>query len=387
LSLLFNSGVFLHLKIGISYKKVKLVIEYIKNQHLIGGANNMSEKMTQSEIDDLFNAMQDGKDLEVEELLKKKDDTYTDYDFDRPDKFSLENLKSLQTIANTFARNFSQFMSASIKMPITFRVNQTIEQIPYSSEYVEKSPKNFYVFCVTDLGNRHLGLGKVILEFDLNMIIPIHKKMMGAKKVQIEEKRRLLTEIEKIALQQWISDLLFPQLHDAFRSVVDLKFKITNIETDAQYAKVTTSTDMIALITFEVQIGEKRTTMKLVIPYMSVEPIIDNLTTENIYEFKVEDAAESKEEIIKTHLSLVKEKIDVELGRSNVTLRELLEFSEGDVMILDKHIQDDLIGYVKEIPKIACKMGRKDNKIAVKVTGFAEKVNVVTQEEVGEINE
>jgi flagellar motor switch protein FliM len=127
--------------------------------------------------------------------------------------------------------------------------------------------------------------------------------------------------------------------------------------------------------------------MKLVIPYMSVEPIIDNLTTENIYEFKVEDAAESKEEIIKTHLSLVKEKIDVELGRSNVTLRELLEFSEGDVMILDKHIQDDLIGYVKEIPKIACKMGRKDNKIAVKVTGFAEKVNVVTQEEVGEINE
>lgn len=331
------------------------------------------KKMSQQQIDDLISQLSSGEEDLTNDMDQEVGEVYTDYDFDRPDKFNMENLKSLQSIATSFARNFSQLMSASLKMPINFRMTNGIEQVPYATEFLEKLPKNYYVFCVVDLGNRSLGLGKIIVQFDLNMVLPIHRKMMGAKQVKIDQKIRNLTEIEKITLEQWVKDLMFPNLQESFRNVVDLKLKMQTIETDAQYIKVTTATDMIAIINFEVSIGEDKTMMQICIPYMSIEPIMQQLTTENIYEFKLETIEKKQDEIIQKHIMRMEEEIEIELGTSLVTVEELLALGEGDVLLLDKKIDENLIGYVSNKPKLSCTMGRKENKVAVKITGFIEK--------------
>lgn len=333
------------------------------------------KKLTQEEIDDLINMVESGGTAAMDDYIGVSEDrNYNEYDFDRPDKFNPENLKNLRTIATTFAKNFSQELEASIKLPTSFRVNAEIEQVPYAAEYVEKLPKNYYVFCVTELGAKNLG--KIILEFDLNLIVPIHKKMMGARHVQIEDKRRMLTEIEQISLQQCLEKWAFPHLKDAFKNVVDLDLKLKKIEMDAQYAKITTATDMLALISFDVILGEQKTTMRLCIPYMSIEPIMGKLTTENIYDFKISEYSEQQYRYLEQHLEQTPQRVDIELGKSQISLKELIDFSVGDVMLLDKKTEQDLIGYISGMAKFSCKMGRKDNKVAVKITRFAEKAGV-----------
>lgn len=335
------------------------------------------KKLTQEEINRLIAAANEGGEEAIDLLLKQTSRTvdYQDYDFNRPDKFNLENIRSLDSIANVFARSFSQIMSARLRMPVKFEISAEIEQVPYASEYIEKMPKDTYVFCVADFGNTEEDLGKMIIEFDLNMVIPIHKRLMGGKDIKVTEHRRILTEIEQITLEEWVSDMLFVQLQEAFRNVVELNLSISAIETDPQYVKITTQTDMVALITFDVYLGKdrKKSTMRLCIPYLSIEPIIDRLTTENVHEFKLEKSNENQDEILRMHLERVKKKIDVELGKTKITVKELLQLSKNDVLMVNKNVDEDLIAYVADLPKFSCRMGKKDNKVAVKITGFAQK--------------
>lgn len=336
-----------------------------------------SRKLTQDEINDMFAAAQQGGEGAIDQLMMQNNRyvEYQDYDFNRPDKFNLDNIRSLDSIANVFGRSFSQIMSARLRAPVKFELSAEIEQVPYATEYIEKMPKDTYVFCVTDLGNDREGLGKIIVEFDLNMIIPIHKRLMGSKEIDVSESRRLLTEIEQITIEEWVNDMLFIQLEEAFRNVVDLDLSIAAIETDPQYVKITTQTDMVALITFDVYLGKenRKTTMRLCIPYLSIEPIIEKLTTENVHEFKLDKSNDSQKAVLRRHLEQVRKKVDIELGKTKITVKELLELSTDDVLMLNKQVNEELIGYVSDLPKFSCRMGKKDNKVAVKITGFAQK--------------
>lgn len=339
------------------------------------------KKMSQNQIDELFeNDEQDLDQLLLENGDEEED--YQTYDFNRPDKFNMENIRSLQSIANVFSRGFSQIMSASLRIPINFKLNKdnVIEQVPYASEYVEKMVKDYYAFCIIDLGDEKLG--KIIVEVDLALALPIHKNLLGAgKDISLHGDRKPLSEIEKDVMEEWVRDKMFPELEDAFQNVAQFHLDLTNIETDPQspYVKITRGSDMIALIAFDVEIGThedkevKEAGIRICIPYLSIEAIIDKLTTENANEYKLDLAGGDQEEVIKKHLFMVRKKVDIELGKNKISLKELLELAEGDVLPLDRKIDDELIGYVAQKPKFSCVPGRKGNKLAVKIKTWARK--------------
>lgn len=336
------------------------------------------DRLNQKQIDDLFERGMEG----IEDLLSSNLDGYQNYDFNRPDKFNLENIRSLQSIANVFSRGFSQIMSASLRVPINFKLNKDnmVEQVPYATEYIEKMVKDYYAFCIIDLGDRNLGM--IIVEIDLALAIPIHRNLLGAgKNFAIDEERKPLTEIEKIAMEEWVQDKMFPQLEEAFQNVAQFNLRLANIETDPQYVKITRPSDMIVLIGFDVEIGSqedkkkqvKEAGIRICIPYLSIEPIMDKLTTENANEYRLDKVEDDQKPIIEKHLHLVKKKIDVELGKNKISLKELLALSEGDILPLERKIDEELIGYISDKPKFSCVPGRKGNKIAVKIKNFAKK--------------
>lgn len=338
-----------------------------------------NNEMSQNEIDALFASGETGLE-EMEGQISKDKTTYQEYDFNRPDKFNLENIRSLQSIANVFSRGFSQIMSATLRVPITFKLNKdnVIEQVPYASEYIEKMVKDYYAFCIIDLGDRNLGM--IIIEIDLSLAIPIHRNLLGkGKEISFNDERKPLTDIEKDVMEEWVQDKMFPQLEEAFRNVAPFNLQLQNIETDPQYVKITRASDMIVMIGFDVEVGTledrqvKESGIRICIPYLSIESIIDKLTTENANEYKLDMNEGKKDEIIKKHLELVKKKISIELGKNKISVKELLALSEGDVLPLEKRKDEKLIGFISDKPKFSCSPGRDGNKIAVKIKKFAVK--------------
>lgn len=336
-------------------------------------------EMSQQEINALFESGESGLE-KLEGQMNREEASYQAYDFNRPDKFNLENIRSLQSIANVFSRGFSQIMSATLRVPITFKLNKdnVIEQVPYASEYIEKMVKDYYAFCIIDLGDRNLGM--IIIEIDLSLAIPIHRNLLGrGKEISFNDERKPLTDIEKDVMEEWVQDKMFPQLEEAFRNVAPFNLHLANIETDPQYVKITRASDMIVMIGFDVEVGSpeerqvKESGIRICIPYLSIESIIDKLTTENANEYKLDMNEGKKDDVIKKHLELIKKKVSVELGKNKITVKELLALTEGDVLPLEKSKDEELIGYISDKPKFSCYPGKRGNKIAVKINKFAAK--------------
>ena len=63
----------------------------------------MSEVMSQSEIDNLLNALKNGE-LDVDQMKDKDEKQVKKYDFARPTKFSKEHLITLEIIVEHYGR-------------------------------------------------------------------------------------------------------------------------------------------------------------------------------------------------------------------------------------------------------------------------------------------
>ena len=63
----------------------------------------MGDVLSQSEIDNLLNALSSGE-LDVDEIKENNEQTVKDYDFARPSKFSKEHLRTLEIIFEHYGR-------------------------------------------------------------------------------------------------------------------------------------------------------------------------------------------------------------------------------------------------------------------------------------------
>lgn len=339
-----------------------------------------NRNLSQNEIDALFEAKDEGKEALSELLTQTVDEvgSFKEYDFVQPDKFNLDNTNSLKQIAKLLGRNLSQTLTAKLRLSSSLSIElnkeNPIEQLPYTAEYTEKMPKDRFVFVVIDLTLK--GLGKIILQMDLAMAMALHRKSMGAPTVELNEERKPLTFLEKKGLEKWLTEYVIPNLEESFESVVKTEMKVHNIDMDPQQIKITTSNDMVALVMYDVWFENNpsvQTTMFLCIPYLSIEPIIEKLTTENVHEFKMKDEDKQRQVMLRKNVELIQKNIDIELGKTRLHLKELLSLELGDVLRLDKEVGEEMVGYIGGKAKFVCLPGRIGNKIAVKVTGFAKK--------------
>ncbi|GAB6457709.1 flagellar motor switch protein FliM [Bacillus luti] len=344
---------------------------------------NGEQVLNQSEINALLEKLRSGGNSEADVESKGSAEQYQEYDFNRPDKFNLENIRSLESIAKAFARGFSQELSAKCRYPITIKLSKRdngniIEQVPYATEYIRGVGKDRWAFCVVDLGLPDLG--RVILQMDMAFTRPIHQNLLGSgERMEWEEEVEPLSEMDALVMQDWVESTVFPSLRNSFQNVEQFHLVLQSIETDPQYVKITRDSDVIALIPFDIEFGSEDDKLvraggiQLCIPYLSIEAISEKLTTENAIEYQLSGDISGQEEMMRRHLEMVNTKVDVEIGRGVITVRELLNLKNEDVITLNRKVRDRMIGYVGGVPKFSCKPGRSDERYAVKVTGFSEK--------------
>ena len=70
----------------------------------------MGDVLSQSEIDNLLNALSSGE-LDVDEIKENSEQQVKDYDFARPSKFSKEHLRSFLNITAVFLPPIFRFIS------------------------------------------------------------------------------------------------------------------------------------------------------------------------------------------------------------------------------------------------------------------------------------
>ncbi|MBO8129185.1 MAG: flagellar motor switch protein FliM [Peptococcaceae bacterium] len=326
--------------------------------------------LSQDEIDNLLSTVSTGA-LSIEDIREQQpaEKEYKSYDFRRPNKFSKDHLRRLHTIHDNFARIISGFASAYLNANIQIHVD-TIDQLTFE-EFTRSvpTPTVLTVFSVKPLK------GLAVLETNAYFMFPVIDLLLGGKGTMPEELREL-TDIELAVIKKMNTKML-DHLRLVWRDVYEINPQVTSLETNPRLQQVISPNEIVALITFTVNIEDTYQGMlNLCFPYNVLEPVLSNLTSTRTYGMEIgEEDAQVVKQRLQHWVEMAEVDLSVVLGETEITVGEFLQLQVGDIIPLERRYNQDLDLLVEEELKYKVQAGILGRFLAVQVTGLVEAVD------------
>jgi flagellar motor switch protein FliM len=327
----------------------------------------MTEVLSQDEIDQLLTAINAGE-TEIESIKPTADTRKIKiYDFKRPDKFSKEQIRTVQNMHETFARLTTTTLSASMRALVNVHV-ASVDQLTYE-EFIRSipTPTTLAVVSMDPLK------GQAILEIDPSVTFTIIDRLFGGSGEGAKLNREL-TDIEHSVMEGIIVRIL-GNMREAWTTVIDLRPRLSQIETNPQFAQIVPPSEMVVLVTLETKVGEVEGMMNFCIPYMTIEAIVSKLSAQFWYSSVRKDATTENLKIIQDKLATVEIPVIAEVGRISIPVRDVLALRQGDVIRLHSvHVGDPMALDVGNKRKFLCRPGVIGKKMAVQIIKKLEEV-------------
>lgn len=319
----------------------------------------MGEVLSQNEIDSLLQALSTGE-LDVEEIKEKDEKHVKNYDFTRPAKFSKEHLRTLEIIFEHYGRLLSTNLPAYLRKTVQVEVMNS-EAVTYS-EFTNalSNPVLLGLVNVAPLS------GSIIIEIAENLGYAIVDRMLGGLGTALD-KTRDFSEIELLILER-VYNVCVNLLREPWASVCEINPRLERIETNSQYAQIISPTEMIALVTLHIKIGDVEGLMNVCLPYLTLESIMDKLNTKFWYSNLQEKDEQQYTEQIESLISRARIPIKAVLGTSTISVDDFINLQLGDIIRLDTSVNQDLEVFVGNIKKFTALPGAIGDDYAVRVT-------------------
>lgn len=319
----------------------------------------MGEVLSQSEIDNLLSQLTSGE-LDVDQMQESNERQVKDYDFKRPAKFSKEHLRTLEIIFEHYGRLIST------NLPLYLR--KTIQTTVASSETVTFSEfsnalSNPVILGIVDFKPLN---GNILIELSPNLGFAMIDRMLGGQGNPLE-KNRDFSEIEMTIIERMMI-ICMQLMKEPWRNVIDINPIMERIETNAQFAQVIAPSDMIAIVTMNIRIGDTEGFMNICLPYFTLEEVMDKLNTKYWFSTMQKDDSIDYVEHIESLIKRVDVPIKAVLGKSTVSVNEFLGLQRGDVIRLNSAVDSEMDIYVGNIKKFTALPGSSKDKYAVRIT-------------------
>lgn len=319
----------------------------------------MVDVLSQNEIDALLAALSSGE-MDAEEL--KKEETQKKiraYDFKRAVRFSKDHIRSLTRIHENFARYLTTYFSAQLRTFVQINVVQ-VEQLPYD-EFIRSIPK----MTILNIFEAEPLEGRMVLEVHPNVAFAMLDRLLGGIGAA-PSKIGSLTEIETIIMER-IFSRAFESLQEAWKTVLDINPRMEGLETNPQFMQIVSPNETIALISLSTKIGDTSGMINLCIPHVVIEPIMSKLSVHHWFVSQKKSRAPEEVDALRHRVNKAKLPIIAELGESQLTIKEFLGLSVGDVISLNKPVHDGLSIRIGDKLKYIGSPGTLRDRVAVQI--------------------
>ena len=321
----------------------------------------MSDVLSQSEIDNLLQALSSGE-LDAEEIKNSSEKQVKNYDFARPSKFSKEHLRTLEIIFEHYGRLLST------NLPVFLRKNIQVEVM--NSEAVT------YMEFSNSLSNPVLlGIvnfdpleGNIIVEMASNLGYAIVDRMLGGEGEPLD-KVRDFSEIELLIIERVMNSCV-DLLREPWENVVDTHPRLERIETNSQFAQIISPSEMIAIVTINIKIGDVEGLMNVCLPFITLEPVMEKLNTKFWYSSMKEKNNMEFKETVEELIAKAEIPVKAVLGNSVISVADFSQLQVGDIVRLDTKVNQELEVFVGDIKKFTALPGASGKDYAVRVTSI-----------------
>ena len=326
----------------------------------------MPDVLSQEAIDALLNNISSGADIseiasKAEEYAKLKV-----YDFKRPDKFSKDQLRAIQMIHESFARQMTTVLSTLIRSLVNAEI-ASVEQLAYE-EFVN------YMVQPTVIGmiEMHPFEGSMLIEINPALVFTIIDRMLGGRGT-FSGNIRELTDIEKTVIERVIMRIL-ELLEDSWSTVVDVRFRFESMESNPFFVQICSPSDMVLVVIMKLKVADVEGMVSLCFPYFLIEPIMDRLSSQQWYASTSHKADDEMKIWLNNSVRQIRMPMAMELGHTVLSLSDVYALQAGDVIRLDELKDSDIDVRVGNQIRFKAKPGTMRGHMAVELT------KVLTQE-------
>ena len=321
----------------------------------------MGEVLSQDEIDNLLAALSTGE-IDADQIKDSAEKQVKDYDFKRPAKFSKEHLRTLEIIFEHYGRLLSTNLPVYLRKNVQVSVNSS-ETVTFSE--FSNALSNPVILSII---NFQPLTGNIIMELSPNLGFSMIDRMLGGKGLPLE-KSRDFSEIELTLLER-IMVISMQILREPWKNVLDINPTLDRIETNPQFAQIIAPSEMIAIVTLNIKVGDVEGLMNICLPYFTLENIMDKLNTKFWFSTIQDSSDEDYEAYIEAMIKRVQVPIRAVLGKSSISVGDFTSLQTGDVIRLDNRVDNELAVYVGNLKKFMAVPGSSKDKYAVRVTSI-----------------
>lgn len=336
----------------------------------------MNQVLSQSEVDALLAAVSEGDaggggEGGGDGASKSSGDGSGDqvvvsYDLTSQDRIIRGRLPQLDVIYEKFMRSFRISLSSALRK-ISSLNHASTDYLKFG-EFINTLPMPT---CMSVLRFSALrGSALFVIESKLAYAL-VDSFFGGADRPYTKIEGKDFTPIE-LSIVRKVVELALTDLENAWASVEKIDCSFVRTEVNPQFVGIVPPTDVVIASTFDVELENANGTITLVIPYATIEPIKQKLSTGFQVESDQADKYLWRENFVQ---QLMETDIDirVQLGETEINLRDLTNLNVGDVIPLRQDANSELEIEVEGVPKFKGYYGVSHGTVAMQITGQVKK--------------
>ena len=327
----------------------------------------MSDVLSQNQIDELLKNLNNADSQTLEDMSDSlSEKKVKDYDFKAPKKFTKEQLKTIGTIYESYARLFSSYLTSITRFYCKVEVLQIEEQRFY--EFNNALPDCTLMGNIDLLFNENDDVmdTRCMVQLSNAVTFSLIDRLLGGYGKNTDLSRNF-TDIE-IRVIRNVLEKTGDLLKEVFSPFIDVTPSLVDIESNARVNQPITADEVIILATLQVEYNDVKNVVTITIPAITMESIISKGNSSNAVKrtFDSEKEKEYRDGMIK-RISRSDFKIQAVLAQTQVDLTEILELHPDDVLMLNVPIDQNISLMVNNEKLFDGKMGIVNHKKAIKI--------------------
>jgi flagellar motor switch protein FliM len=319
------------------------------------------EVLSQEEIDALLSALSTGE-VKAEDVRNEESRRRVKvYDFRRPDKFSKDQLRTIEFMHENYARMLSTSFATYLRTIVDVHL-LSVQQMTYG-EFIQSLPSPTIV-SVFELN----PLGKAILELNPELGLMMVERLLGGK-LQLPEKSRELTDIEQTILRRIIFRCL-SHLKEAWQNVTEVEAQFERMELNPHFVQIVAPNQTVVLVTLSVKGDEHEGFLNLCLPDTLLEPVLSRLTAHYWLASTRQSATPQTLETLRRRIEQTRVEVVVLLGETPLSVGEVVDLQRGDVIALNTRMDGLLDVRIGNRVKFGARPGMVGSKLAVEIAAL-----------------
>lgn len=316
----------------------------------------MNKILAQDEVDALLRGLSGG-DIEAETDMVD-DSGIVSFDLANQDRIIRGRMPVLEIINDRFSRLCTNALTNAVRKRV--ELNPISIDMAKFGDFMRSLPvpTSINIFKMEPLR------GSALLIVDARLVFALVENFFGGQGSQPKIEGREFTRIEQ-AIVERVVKIVLAKMEESWQPVHEVSMELSRSEINPQFAAIVPPSDVVVVITFEVELETAIGSFILCLPYATIEPIRSKLhasfQTERL---EVDHAWVSrlKERIMETPVEL-----KVRFGEAHITGNQLLRLHEGDVILLDTDTDDLLEVTVAGVTKYWAVSGTMKGNKAIQI--------------------